>query len=84
MSKILMPGVGPLPIENTQRLYAPGLRTWSFALHLARKGHTVYCATADFGGQEYSDSDLESCKTSEGEVIFIKLTLNLKQIIKQA
>ncbi|MBN1517719.1 glycosyltransferase family 4 protein [Candidatus Sumerlaeota bacterium] len=52
MSNVLMLGIGPLPAQECKRLYAPGLRTWSFAWNIACAGHRVTCATTDFGGIE--------------------------------
>ncbi len=37
MSKILLLGVGPLPIENEQYNYALGMRTWQFYQALAKQ-----------------------------------------------
>lgn len=41
MSRILIGGVCPLPVENTARNYGPGMRSWQFAHGLALRGHTV-------------------------------------------
>jgi glycosyltransferase involved in cell wall biosynthesis len=41
MSRILIYGVAPLPFENTQKNYGPGIRTWQFARSLAAAGHEV-------------------------------------------
>src|SRR5262245_38105693 len=41
MSRIFIAGLCPLPFENTERTYAPGLRTWQFARPLHEAGHEV-------------------------------------------
>lgn len=41
MSRILICGVAPLPVENTLQNYGPGMRSWQFAQGLALRGHTV-------------------------------------------
>ncbi len=46
---ILVAGVGPLPPEKPDRLYAPGLRLWGMARELARAGHPVRLVAAAFG-----------------------------------
>ncbi len=48
-SKILLAGVGPIPPESPDRLFAPGLRVWIFAEELARAGHVVDLAVMEFG-----------------------------------
>ena len=44
MSRILVCGLCPLPVENTQKIYGPGIRTWQFTRALADAGHTVRLA----------------------------------------
>ena len=39
MSKVLVCGMCPLPWENTEKNYGPGIRTWQFAWSLANAGH---------------------------------------------
>ena len=46
MSRILIYGVAPLPFENTQKNYGPGIRTWQFAKPLADAGHEVRLVAA--------------------------------------
>lgn len=41
MSRILVYGIAPLPFENTQKNYGPGIRSWQFARALAEAGHEV-------------------------------------------
>lgn len=41
LNKILVAGVGPLPPEAPEKLFAPGLRVWGIARELARAGHPV-------------------------------------------
>jgi glycosyltransferase involved in cell wall biosynthesis len=49
MPNILVLGVGPLPFEQTEKLHAPGLRTWQMAELLARKRHHVTIGLIEFG-----------------------------------
>ncbi|MEO8274985.1 MAG: glycosyltransferase family 4 protein [Thermoanaerobaculia bacterium] len=41
MTRVLICGVAPLPFENTQKNYGPGIRSWQFARSLAAAGHQV-------------------------------------------
>jgi glycosyltransferase involved in cell wall biosynthesis len=41
VSRILVCGLCPLPWENTDKNYGPGIRTWQFAWSLGRAGHEV-------------------------------------------
>lgn len=41
MSRLLIYGIAPLPFENTQKNYGPGIRSWQFARALADAGHEV-------------------------------------------
>lgn len=50
LPKILVAGVGPVPPEATERLFAPGLRVWGIANSLASVGHPVRLATVQFSG----------------------------------
>jgi len=49
MGNILVLGVGPLPHEPTDRLHAPGIRTWQLASALAEKHHFITLCIIDFG-----------------------------------
>ena len=50
MSNVLILGVGPLPVDNQDRLYAPGLRTWHFARVLGGNNkHRVTVGVIEFG-----------------------------------
>ncbi len=49
MANILVLGVGPLPFEPTQKLHAPGIRTWQIASALGKKRHFVTLCVIDFG-----------------------------------
>jgi len=46
---LLVAGVGPLPPERPERLFAPGLRIWGIARELAKAGHCVRLVCAPFG-----------------------------------
>ena len=41
MSRIFVCGMCPLPWENPEKNYGPGIRTWQFAWSLANAGHEV-------------------------------------------
>lgn len=41
MTRILMAGLCPLPFENTEKSFGPGIRTWQMAASLAAAGHSV-------------------------------------------
>lgn len=41
MTRILMAGLCPLPFENTEKSFGPGIRTWQMARSLAAAGHKV-------------------------------------------
>ncbi len=43
--RVLLLGASPLPWEEAHRAYAPGLRTWQFAVALAADGHDVTLIT---------------------------------------
>ncbi len=47
---IFCAGVGPLPPENPDRLFAPGLRIWGIARQLLARGHRLRLATVQFWG----------------------------------
>jgi len=46
---VLLCGVGPTPIGNPERLYAPGLRVWGFARALVTAGCAVDLLEVRFG-----------------------------------
>ena len=47
--RILLCGIGPLPVSNPDRLYAPGLRVWGFARAILAAGCTVDLLEVRFG-----------------------------------
>lgn len=47
--RILVAGVGPVPPERPDHLFAPGLRVWGIARELAHAGHPVRLVCARFG-----------------------------------
>ncbi|MGC8740488.1 MAG: glycosyltransferase [Candidatus Sumerlaeaceae bacterium] len=49
MSNVLVLGVGPLPIDPTERLHAPGIRVWHLANVIYRQGHSVVLGIIEFG-----------------------------------
>lgn len=50
MSRLLLFGLSPLPFENEQRMYGPGIRTWQFARPLLDDGHEVHLVTMRIAG----------------------------------
>jgi len=48
MANILVLGVGPLPFEPADKLYAPGIRTWQITSVLAKKRHYITLCIIDF------------------------------------
>ncbi len=63
MSRILFFGFSPLPVENSHRLHAPGIRTWQMASPLLADGHElllVCCRySAGYGEDEPDTIELE-------------------------
>jgi len=49
MSRILLFGFSPLPVENSHRLHAPGIRTWQMAGPLLADGHEVLLVCCRYG-----------------------------------
>lgn len=49
MANLLVLGVGPLPLEHSDRLHAPGIRTWQITRALAAEHHFVTLCIIDFG-----------------------------------
>ena len=49
MKHLLLIGVGPLPMYETDRLYGFGIRAWQFTLPLLAAGHRVTLLTCEFG-----------------------------------
>jgi glycosyltransferase involved in cell wall biosynthesis len=49
MGSVLVLGVGPLPVDASDKLHAPGLRTWQIAEILMRHKHRVFLGVIDFG-----------------------------------
>ena len=49
MKTLLLLGVGPLPMYESDRLYGFGIRAWQFTLPLLAAGHRVVLVTCEFG-----------------------------------
>jgi len=45
MTRLLIIGVSPLPVDRSRRHAAPGLRAWQFARALSRQGHDLCLVT---------------------------------------
>jgi glycosyltransferase involved in cell wall biosynthesis len=75
MSNILLLGIGPLPQDPGDQLFAPGLRTEQFAKVLAQAGHRVTLVVSEFsqsvesasgqGGRKPGLSESERCGISD-------------------
>jgi glycosyltransferase involved in cell wall biosynthesis len=50
MARVLVVGLCPLPFENANRLFGPGIRTWQFARPLLDDGHDVCLVTGRMAG----------------------------------
>jgi len=63
MSRILLFGFSPLPVENSHRLHAPGIRTWQMTSPLLADGHElllVCCRySAGYGDDQPDTIELE-------------------------
>jgi glycosyltransferase involved in cell wall biosynthesis len=58
MSRILLFGFSPLPVENSHRLHAPGIRTWQMASPLLADGHELLLVCCRYGaGYEADEPD---------------------------
>lgn len=62
MNTVLLLGVGPLPIDDTDRVHAPGQRVWHLANLIADAGHRVMIAVIGFG--DFSDGPEGAFATS--------------------
>lgn len=51
--RVLVAGVGPIPPDRPEKIYAPGLRLWGLADELEKHGHEVILAEAMFAGKSY-------------------------------
>lgn len=60
MTRILMAGLCPLPFENTQKSFGPGIRTWQMARTLAAAGHEVVLLALRIPGTYAERTDKES------------------------
>ncbi len=49
LPRILVAGIGPIPHEAPEKLFAPGLRVWGIARQLAGQGHSVMLVCGEFG-----------------------------------
>jgi glycosyltransferase involved in cell wall biosynthesis len=71
MRKILLAGVGPTPILNPKKLYAPGLRLWIFAETLASHGHRVLVVESGFEGGGNEASSTPEWKSYSDRIAFM-------------
>jgi glycosyltransferase involved in cell wall biosynthesis len=79
MSNILVLGVGPLPLDKSDRLFAPGLRTWHIAEILARHKHYVAIGLFEFGDFQTRRKQFQSKREEVGEnMSVIKLEYDAK------
>ncbi|MFA5275728.1 MAG: glycosyltransferase [Candidatus Omnitrophota bacterium] len=59
MSKVLLLGMCPLPLEKTRVLNAPGLRTWQFTQALMKDGHKI-CLVCSRANGAYNEKQLKN------------------------
>lgn len=65
MANVLVLGIGPLPVEKTNKLYAPGLRTWHMARILAAQKHRVTIGIIEFGDFHQKHGERVAAKREE-------------------
>lgn len=65
MSRVLLGGVAPLPFEELQKNYGPGIRTWQFARGLVQAGHEVQIVAMRVG-DAYTKAEQTSRDTRGG------------------
>ncbi len=49
MANVLVLGVGPLPVDKTDHLHAPGIRVWQLAQVVHQQKHAVTVGVIEFG-----------------------------------
>jgi len=60
MTRILLVGLCPLPFENTDKSFGPGIRTWQMASSLAAAGHEVNLVALRIPGTYPAGSEEQS------------------------
>lgn len=65
---MLVAGVGPVPPEAGDRLFAPGIRVWGIARELALAGHAVRLATVQFSGAPIDRMRVSDLNVANGSV----------------
>lgn len=66
MSRILLFGFSPLPVENSHRLHAPGIRTWQMASPLLADGHELLLVCCRYGAG-YGDNEPDTIELDRPE-----------------
>jgi len=66
MTKILVLGYGPLPFEEGERHFAPGIRTWQLAQPLIKDSHEVCCVCARMPSPQVDRGEAERREATEG------------------
>ncbi len=62
MSRIALFGIGPLPIENPDRMHGTSLRVWQFARPLAKAGHEVHLLAMRAHNRLRRDTEIRSAE----------------------
>lgn len=62
---LLILGVGPVPIGNPERIYAPGLRIMNFAKCALKQGYKIIIGEAMFGGDADETSKTQDSNAAE-------------------
>jgi glycosyltransferase involved in cell wall biosynthesis len=68
---VIVVGVGPLPVGNPERIYAPGLRLFAFSQTIHRAGFRVLMGEADFNPPQADKLRIANCElriTSSSQV----------------
>ncbi|MEW5871693.1 MAG: glycosyltransferase [Chloroflexota bacterium] len=76
MTRVLLAGGCPLPVENQARTYSVGMRTWQFAAPLLADGHEV-CLVASRLMYEYPAGTPDVTKTEDGGLTYYSVTNQL-------
>jgi len=72
MSNVLVLGVGPLPVDPTEHLHAPGIRVWHLAQVLHQQRHSVVLGIIEFGDfQDNPDAPSRPRQESLGDRISV-------------
>jgi glycosyltransferase involved in cell wall biosynthesis len=60
MSRVALFGVGPLPVENPDRIHGTSMRVWHFARPLMQAGHEVHLLAMRSTNRESQDTSIKT------------------------